>query len=185
MSVPGFWNSHTGSGRGYGWLRLKILLPEKCPPLGIYIHHALMAFTLYVNGDEVLRNGTTGNSASDHVPGRIPVYNALRTEKELILALTILYSVYKAFRAGRSGSRINLPGLIILFACLIYDLVVSIFQLPLKLSLVHIGFALFIFMQTIFLLFRFSEAKRMADYLTRHLRTEINAKTEELRKRNT
>lgn len=96
LDVPGFWNEKTGSGIGYGWLRLKIILPDDAEMMdktyGIYIEFFHTAYTMYVNGKEIMSNGIAGNSMDASLPEFLPQVEPIpikKGTKEAVIAIKV------------------------------------------------------------------------------------------------
>ena len=92
IGVPMFWNEQTGSGEGYGWYRLKILLPQDKDNshLGIYVEYLYTSYELYVNGRRIMANGIPGISRESSYPQFLPKLRKLKLSKntkELTIAI--------------------------------------------------------------------------------------------------
>lgn len=77
LSIPCSWNKKSGSGSGYGWVRMKILLPENndlcCKEnLTLYLSEIFTAYELYINNKKVISNGTFGRDALTSYPKLFP-----------------------------------------------------------------------------------------------------------------
>ncbi len=73
FSIPGFWNGHVVNGRalpgdGYATFRLKVLLETDHGALALRIEDESTAYRLWVNGTEVMGNGTVGTEAASVRP---------------------------------------------------------------------------------------------------------------------
>lgn len=68
LNVPKYWNSQTLTGNGYATLRLNLKI-VKNKHYGILIKRMRTAYTLYLNGELILFNGTVGNTKIKSKPG--------------------------------------------------------------------------------------------------------------------
>lgn len=75
IRTPGAWNGFdldgaVSPGQGYATYRLTIRLPERRPPLALYIDNQNTAYFAYVDGRPLGGQGVVGRSATESVPHR-------------------------------------------------------------------------------------------------------------------
>ena len=69
VTVPHIWNTDpTLQTQGFATYQLKVLLPENRPSLGLTIPYTYTAYTLYINGIVVSKNGTAGKTKNTTDP---------------------------------------------------------------------------------------------------------------------
>lgn len=88
---------------GYATYRLRVLLPEPAPRIGIRISFQNSSYRLFVNGQEAASSGNPATNEAETVPGRVNriVYFQPR-ERELELILHV--ANYYVFRGGLRGN---------------------------------------------------------------------------------
>lgn len=101
------WNTIQTRGatgaNGYATYRLRVLLPEQPPRMGIRISFQNSSFRLFVNGQEAALSGRPGTTEADTVPARfnrIVYFQPDERELEIILHVANFY----IFRGGLRGS---------------------------------------------------------------------------------
>jgi len=103
LTVPGFWNLQNSRfpAESYGTLVLRVQLPEDMEDFGLYLEEISSAYTLYIDGQQVIRNGIVGTSARTSRANSIPrIWSGSRDTEEITLLLHI--SNYQASRGGLS-----------------------------------------------------------------------------------
>lgn len=78
ISLPRAWNGYPlGEGKlpgeGYATFRLQVTLPEHTEPLALYVPYMGTAYTMWINGRLVAKNGVVGEQREDMVPEYAPV----------------------------------------------------------------------------------------------------------------
>ena len=73
FSIPGIWNKHRVDGTplggdGFATFRLKVHLAPDATPKAVHILNQSSAYTLWINGKEVARNGVVGKSEENVTP---------------------------------------------------------------------------------------------------------------------
>jgi hypothetical protein len=101
IKVPSFWNSVTGNGQGYGWLRLKIKRNPSVP-LALYLPGCLTSYELYVNEKLVMQNGVFSKDKKNAVPQRVPLFIKLPDDENLVIAWRI--SNFSDYHGGPDNS---------------------------------------------------------------------------------
>ncbi|HMY65882.1 MAG TPA: 7TM diverse intracellular signaling domain-containing protein [Leptospiraceae bacterium] len=101
------WNTMDVHGKklgtdGYATYRLRLILPELSPKMGIRISFQFSSFRLFVNGQEAAQSGSPGTSKIDTVPSRanqIAFFEPEGRTLEIILHIANYYY----FRGGLRG----------------------------------------------------------------------------------
>ena len=89
IDIPGFWNEKTGTGNGFGWFRLNIVLDEK-RDLGMLINERVYtAYTLYVNGRKLLQNGKAGVNIKTTIPQMRPGFTPINPTRKFTISWKI------------------------------------------------------------------------------------------------
>lgn len=69
VEFPHLWNDFKElDNLGYATYRLTVLLPESHPPLAINIPDTYSSYKMFINREEVARNGNVADNAEDHIP---------------------------------------------------------------------------------------------------------------------
>jgi len=116
LKVPGSWNKKTGRGDGYGWLRLKIIMPvilgrinkkpsEMFEQTGIYINRFYSSYSMYINGRIFMSSGIAGNTRLTSTPQIMPQFKQVSGEirdKEIIIAIKL--SNFHRYLGGPFGT---------------------------------------------------------------------------------
>ncbi|MBP7586290.1 MAG: hypothetical protein KBA61_19770, partial [Spirochaetes bacterium] len=73
LTVPGYWNGISGTGKGYGWYRLRIKIHRERfaagdRRLGISASLIQSAYEMYVNGNKVMSSGVFGRTGAESIP---------------------------------------------------------------------------------------------------------------------
>ncbi|HOT47411.1 MAG TPA: SpoIIE family protein phosphatase [Spirochaetota bacterium] len=111
LDVPGYWNGLTGTGKGYGWYRIKIKvdgnrLRVSGERLGLSVPLIQSACEVYVNGSRLMSSGTFGTDAASSVPqihARIGDFDPPAAGEELVIA------VRNSNYAHRAGGPYSVP----------------------------------------------------------------------------
>jgi|GEM_PF-6512226 adenylate cyclase len=97
INVPGKWNAKDGIG--FGTYQLCILLPPEKSKLALKIYDVATAYTLFVNGKNILTNGKTGTNAENSIPLFSHPITVLSDLKDTLL-LTMYVSNFHNFEGG-------------------------------------------------------------------------------------
>ncbi len=95
ITVPGYWNSLTGTGKGYGWYRIKVKvngdrLRASGERLALSVPIIQSACEVYVNGARLMSSGTFGTDAASSVPqlhARLEAFDLPATGDEIVVAV--------------------------------------------------------------------------------------------------
>lgn len=69
VEFPHLWNDFDElDNQGYATYRLTVLLPDEHLPLAINIPDTYSSYKLFINGEEIAKNGQVANNAEDHIP---------------------------------------------------------------------------------------------------------------------
>ena len=94
IKVPGSWNDKTGSGPGYGWYSLKVLLPvtKQRVLLGLRIPYMFTSYSIYLDGVKFAANGKVGNTKDETRAQILPLTKGITLaadQKEVVLAIKV------------------------------------------------------------------------------------------------
>jgi signal transduction histidine kinase/DNA-binding NarL/FixJ family response regulator len=90
FDVPNYWNSRVNAATGYGWFRLKVKNVNPAGErLGVYMEKMQTAGRIFVNGEEVLRDGTPGRTKETTRAGAFPQVAELPVGNEYVIAWQI------------------------------------------------------------------------------------------------
>ncbi len=73
FNLPGIWNKYLLNakplqGNGYATFRLRVKMPEDRAIKAIRIKNQSSAYTLYINGNVIAKNGSVGKNSQDTIP---------------------------------------------------------------------------------------------------------------------
>ncbi|EPG75788.1 GHKL domain protein [Leptospira fainei serovar Hurstbridge str. BUT 6] len=116
--MPGFWNEksvgqQTLDSSGYASYRLKLILPEERSLYAISVIDLESAYTLYVNGKIVGKNGIVGTSREKELPEWRPAVYPFETSGETELLLHVsnfhhrLGGVWQGLSFGKADSLLS------------------------------------------------------------------------------
>lgn len=106
LEVPRTWNNKTGTGSGYGWVRIKILLPEDselCDKenLTLYLSEIFTAYELYINNKKIVSNGIFSTDATTGKPELVPRKINLKLHNNISdITIALRISNYHHARGG-------------------------------------------------------------------------------------
>lgn len=174
IDIPGIWNNLEWEGReigGKGWatLVLKVILPEEAVgrQLGLNIDYMYTAYSLWLNGKEIVRNGTVGTRYQEMSPQYLPKNVSFIPLQREILLITHISNFYH--RKGGMPETISLDNYnniqrawekrilydIVLFSCFFcmgfYHLLLFIFRKEDKAPLLFAMYSLSIALRTLFI----------------------------------
>ncbi len=86
--VPHRWSRQLDDNNGFCWLRLTVKIDTK-EKLGLYLWGAETAYSLLINGTEILKNGSPGNNPETIIPDHIPLYGILPESDKITIAWKI------------------------------------------------------------------------------------------------
>jgi signal transduction histidine kinase/DNA-binding NarL/FixJ family response regulator len=90
FDVPNYWNGREHTGTGYGWFRLTVINANGAGDrLGLFLDKMQTAGRLFVNGREVMRDGTPGRSKETTRAGAFPQVAELPEAKDYLIAWQI------------------------------------------------------------------------------------------------
>lgn len=95
LAVPGYWNSVTGSGDGYGWYRLRVRVDQDAlrasgERLALSLPLVHTACDVYVNGARLVSSGTFGTDQSSSIPQlhrRIEAFDLPAKGNDIVIAI--------------------------------------------------------------------------------------------------
>lgn len=98
------WKDLGKNNIGFATYRLKILLPEKCPMLSLYVPDFYTSYKLFANGKLVAQNGIVAKTKAEYSPQYDPqlvFLNELKGQNELELVLQVANFLH--YRGGTNS----------------------------------------------------------------------------------
>jgi HD-GYP domain-containing protein (c-di-GMP phosphodiesterase class II) len=112
MNLPGYWNDIAADGavlpgQGYATLHLKLLIPVKDRPFAVKIKEIQTAYSLFLDGKELLKVGRPGTDAESSVPrfaSRVAAFLPADQEIHIVLHISNFHhrkgGIWESIRFG-------------------------------------------------------------------------------------
>ena len=100
VEFPHLWRDSDLPSFGYATYTLQIIKPQSHPPLALTIPDLYTAYTLFINGTEVSRNGEVATNPEDYTPFWLPKTVSINQFDSDTLNLVLQVSNFKHSKGG-------------------------------------------------------------------------------------
>lgn len=88
FSMPGHWHGPQEDPTGFYFFQLDILMNDQ-QNMAIYLNGSYTAFSLYIDGKEIISNGRAGNSKAETIPQQMPVWGEFENKEKISILLKV------------------------------------------------------------------------------------------------
>jgi len=88
FSMPGHWHGPQEDPTGFYFFHLDLLMNDQ-ENMAVYLNGSYTAFSLYIDGKEIISNGRAGNSKAETIPQQMPVWGEFENKEKISILLKV------------------------------------------------------------------------------------------------